>query len=192
MRCDTPKSWHSLNCVIVATVSPHDPWLNWRANNCGHIVVLACGASWMPTRSMYACISPRLLSSAERFSTATGTGKSPRSRFNPRPATSATRPIEPSSGRPLVPAGKASASISVRRKVVSSSAPRLQGDDFDFDLGVDHQRGLHARARRQGLREIARVHAVEGLEVAGVVEPYVHLDDILQRAAGLLEDGANA
>src|SRR3569833_432858 len=132
------------------------------------------------------------MSSAERFSTATGTGKSPRSRFNPRPVRSATRRIEPSSGNPLVPGGRRSAAISLRRTAVSSSTRRVQGDHFDFDLGIDHERGLHARPGRQGLCEVARVHTVESLEIARIVQPYVHLDDVLQRAAGLFEEGANA
>src|SRR5882724_12036408 len=95
----------------------------------------------------------RLLSSAERFSTATGIGKSPRSRFKPRPARSPTRTMDPSSGRPLVPTGRLMPAMSLRRKI-AASARWLQGDHFYFDLGVDHQGRLHAGARWQRLLEV--------------------------------------
>ena len=67
---------------------------------------------------------------------------------------------------------------------------RAIGDAVDLDLGVDHQRRLHGRARRRHAREMAGIDLVEAPEVARVGEPHVALDHVVQRAAGLLEDAA--
>ena len=69
---------------------------------------------------------------------------------------------------------------------------RLQSDHFDFDFGIDHQRRLHAGARRQCFMKVAGVDAVESLEIARVVEPDIRLDDVFQRAARLFQNGDDA
>ena len=71
------------SCVTVAKVRPHAPASSWRANSCGDIVVLPCGARSMPQRRAWSCIHARLWSSASRLSSAIGSGRSPAARSSP-------------------------------------------------------------------------------------------------------------
>jgi len=67
---------------------------------------------------------------------------------------------------------------------------RAVGDAVDFDLGIDHQRRLHGRARRRNHGEVAGIDLVEAPEVTRIRQPDIALDDVVQSAAGLSKDAA--
>ncbi|MCY1544310.1 hypothetical protein D9M68_801850 [compost metagenome] len=86
-----PAATPTASWVTVAKVSPHAPASSWRWNSCGDMVVLPCGARSMPHSRTRDCIHWRLCSSASRLSTASGSGRSPASTFQPAAPTSLRR-----------------------------------------------------------------------------------------------------
>ncbi len=98
----TPKRRQTMSCCTVATVIPKAPSASWRANSCGAIVVLPCGHRRTSKRSRKPRIQRLLCASAEPFSTATGSGRSWRSRFQPCRPTAPSGRAPASAGQPLV------------------------------------------------------------------------------------------
>src|SRR5579859_4021084 len=76
-------------CPVVAAVIAQAPAANWRANNCGAIVVLPCGARSTPADAQNAARPWMFWLSAVSRSTITGVMKPPPNRLGRRPARSA-------------------------------------------------------------------------------------------------------
>ena len=77
-----PDSSPTRACVTLAKLMPQAPASSCAATSCGDIVVLPCGASSTPWSRANCCIQRRLPASASRRITASGSGRSPRSRFH--------------------------------------------------------------------------------------------------------------
>ena len=126
-----PTRTPRLTCCIVANVMPQAPDSICRANSCGAIVVLPCGASNTPVARVKSAIHSRLCASADSFSSATGNGRSPRSTFQPRPPMSLTAHGDARCGYPFSPASSIEASIAVM-SIMSGHPP----GDGAFASGV--------------------------------------------------------
>src|SRR4030095_12230229 len=79
----TPNCTQTPSCCTLATVMPQAPAASCCAKICGAIVVLPCGASSAPVAAVKSRIHTWLCSSADSLNTASGNGRSPRSRFQP-------------------------------------------------------------------------------------------------------------
>src|SRR5690606_11999738 len=65
----------------------------------------------------------------------------------------------------------------------------LIGHEVDLDLAIDHHAALDAGAGRRMRAEIAFVDAVEGPEIARIVEPDADAHHVFEPVAGLVENG---